>query len=304
MRKLTITKWIFSWFDWDNNIKTDAEVNPGNSWWWAFVWTTFVWIPSFLISEDTWKISYIISRDTIRGWFYDILDFNPRANYNITDFSEINLLLSWHNIHYESAFPRLIDTFLWIEDNSSDYYWVIEKSLEVINIKSDSPLAYEYLGLAYEWLEKYDTALQFYDISKSLWRNTNELNLSYARIYIAKEEYSIAKDYLDDIIEESEDTNYLSKAHINLGIIYVLVFDSNKAENHFRKAIMFNPDNKELVSVLNEYLETDLYKWDQVCKDTFWENSYYTSEISDAWLYICNCFDWYDYSEDDICIEQ
>jgi len=32
--KITITKWIVSWFDEENNIKTDAEINFWNSWGW------------------------------------------------------------------------------------------------------------------------------------------------------------------------------------------------------------------------------------------------------------------------------
>lgn len=159
--KVTITKWIVSWFDVNNNIKTDAEVNGWNSWWWAFIWNTFIWIPSsFLADEWYWKISYIISKNKIYSWIASFLKAEPKTEYNSKDFVSTNIMYKWNNILRASSFdtPDYKEwTKVCIDEFWSNSYYTWEYSIG--SYMCDCNDWFEF------WWDDYDTCV-FADVEK------------------------------------------------------------------------------------------------------------------------------------------
>lgn len=120
---ITITKWIVSWFDSNKNIKSDVEINWGNSWWGAFISKKFIWIPTNSITSDTyWKIWFIITKDKIYSWFASILKSNNTINYSSKDFNENNLIYKWYNV-WSSSSIKSNDYLIW-EKQCLNNFWI------------------------------------------------------------------------------------------------------------------------------------------------------------------------------------
>lgn len=116
---ITITTWIIAWFDKYSNIKTDAEINLWNSWWGAFLWSRFIWVPS-MISYDKvnyWKLWNIISDRIIFNRFNSILINWKKEDFSYLDFIPSNLKLkndntiNWKTKNYISSSEKCINEY-------------------------------------------------------------------------------------------------------------------------------------------------------------------------------------------------
>ena len=130
--KITITKWIVSWFDEENNIKTDAEINFWNSWGWAFLLNKFIWIPSRIYSTADWKIWYIIPKNKVLAWFYSITKNKFNIKSISSNFNDTNLVFKWNNISGESSFDtpyyeefseKILDLYKTYNDSCIESFW-------------------------------------------------------------------------------------------------------------------------------------------------------------------------------------
>ncbi len=120
-KKVTITKWIVSWYDIDNNIKTDAEISWGNSWWWAFMWSNFIWIPTAIFNHGAWKIGYIVSKNKIYSWFSSILKNRLDIKDPDNSFYSSNILYNDNNILQNTTYKT--KWFLDWEKACLTMYW-------------------------------------------------------------------------------------------------------------------------------------------------------------------------------------
>ena len=245
---LTVTEWIIAWIDESGDLKTDAEINHGNSWGWSFDQNNkFLWIPAFMVSEEGWKISYIISIVNIKKRFDEILYTTNRNNtYLLKDFTDNNLRFSNKNEAESSAdSEKVINKFARIEENKDQYEEIFNKIDEILKIRPQSPLAYEYLADDYYDLWEYDTALEMYDLSL-------ELNPYSFTTYIQKgnslfelKRYNEAISLYKDLINIFTDDNAnLSIIDYNLWLCYDIIWNKNVAQNYYLKAKEEDPNIK------------------------------------------------------------
>jgi hypothetical protein len=147
---VTVTRGIISGFDQSRNLKTDAEVNAGNSGGGAFdLDGKFVGIPSFLVQVETGKIGFIIPVSKVVDWLTETLKTGlPReGSFSIDLFNENNIDFT-HNLDSDLRYPRILSKFTYVEmllkegrygEVFPQIDWILEK-------RPSSPLAYQYLA--------------------------------------------------------------------------------------------------------------------------------------------------------------
>ena len=251
---ITITRGIVSGFDEDKNLKTDSEVNHGNSGGGAFDENNnFIGIPSFLISSDSGKISFIIPVYKIRDWFNNILNFTvtPKTEMSLEIFNESNLNYDG-NLSTEPQNARIISKFALIESllKEQEYLEIPEQIEYILNERPYSSLAYQYLGNAYLGLNMYSEASEAYQASIEL--NPYKISTlgNYAIVLANLKKYEEAIQINEQIILVTDQSLYKALAYNNLGEIYALLGDYNLAVENFLQALGRCPvdcPNNELI---------------------------------------------------------
>src|SRR5580693_1641536 len=115
---ITVTRGIISGFDEAANLKTDAEVNPGNSGGAVFDdLDEFLGIPSFISTEAQGKLAFVITVDRIRSWFKTVLRSGlPSASDDFEgSFTRANLNFSSTDLDQSSGYPRVLGKFAAVE---------------------------------------------------------------------------------------------------------------------------------------------------------------------------------------------
>jgi tetratricopeptide (TPR) repeat protein len=238
---ITVTQGIISGFDEDKNLKTDSEVNHGNSGGGAFDENNnFIGIPSFLISSDSGKISFIIPVYKIRDWFNNVLNYTvtPKMEMSLAVFNEKNLNYS-ENLSTEPQNPRIISKFALIESllKEQKYLEIPEQIEYILNERPYSSLAYQYLGDAYLGLNMYSEASEAYQASIEL--NPYKISTlgNYAIVLSNLKKYEEAIQINEQIILIADQELYKALAYNNLGEIYYLLGDYNLAVENFIQAL-------------------------------------------------------------------
>lgn len=134
---ITYTKWKISWYqDW--LYKTDANIDEGNSWWWAFDENdNMIWIPSLITSMNS-TIWWIIPVDKINTFLeneeLDIYENSKNLNEEfVKNLNEKYLLLNW--------IIKTLDiggnvSLSWILDDFKYMYWTNTENSSIFGIQS------------------------------------------------------------------------------------------------------------------------------------------------------------------------
>ena len=163
---LTVTRGIVSGFDQDKNLKTDAEINHGNSGGAAFdAQNEFIGIPTFVISDQTGKIGFIIPVGRIREWLNATLKSGlPKSGRAIASLFDPNNIDYEKNLDSGTNTPRILAKYALVEALLTEgrYEEVFTQISFILNRRPNSPLAYHYRGNAYLGLQQYECARQAY----------------------------------------------------------------------------------------------------------------------------------------------
>lgn len=164
---ITVTRGIVSGFDEAGNLKTDAEINAGNSGGAALDdLDTFLGIPSFVVGDAAGKLGFIVSAARIREWFGTALKSRvPESSEQLAAaFAGPNLNLTGDNIDQSTKYPRILAKFGAVETLLSrhEYEKVLPHIQFILDKRPRSALAYHYLGNALLGLAQYaEAATQF-----------------------------------------------------------------------------------------------------------------------------------------------
>jgi len=298
--KLTITEWIIAWFDEYDDFKTDAEVNHWNSWWGSFNKAgVFLWIPYYMSYDESWKISRIISIFNIKKRFNQILYKSPINNiYSSDDFVEKNLRYNNENKkEYSVEDEQIYNEFMRLEDHNKDYEGMLKKIDKILELRPESPLAYEYAGDAYYGLWDYESALSLYDYSIGLNPFSITAYMGYGNSLYALKMYDDAISRYEDVIDSFDhiDEINLSVLYYNLWLCYEAIWKIDIANEYYDKSIELeskvkidSSDVSEIEDSTNSQVEAN-----EICQWSFWLYSYGDWTIGKEWKYNCYCKDWY-----------
>jgi hypothetical protein len=156
---ITVTRGIVSGFD-AGNLKTDAEVNPGNSGGAALDdLDTFLGIPSFSRGGPEGKLGLIISADRIRQWFEVVLKSGvPNTAEDLeTAFDNTDLNFSDGNLDRSARYPRILGEFAAVETllASGEFEKAVPHAEFILDKRPRSALAHHYYGQALLGLGRY-----------------------------------------------------------------------------------------------------------------------------------------------------
>lgn len=140
---ITFSKWKISWFSSNWDIKTDALIDSGNSWWWVFIDNKLIWISSYIISNHQ-SIWYIKPLKVINEFIKNKDKFKVVSDVNL-DFKLYYLSISlykdwlwtynkgWLNVDWILKDFKLNEIIYNNAFSFLNYYW--EKSNEGIYIE-------------------------------------------------------------------------------------------------------------------------------------------------------------------------
>lgn len=151
---ITVTRGVVSGFDLDRNLKTDAEINPGNSGEAALdEFDSFLGIPSFIVPDANGKLGFIITRNRIRAWFEEII--RSRIPDSVEQLALAlmpdNLVFGGENVDRSNRYPRILGKFAAVEKLLSEnrFEEVLPQIDYILKKRPRSPLAYHYEGNAF-----------------------------------------------------------------------------------------------------------------------------------------------------------
>lgn len=238
---ITVTRGIVSGFDAVRNLKTDAEVNPGNSGGAAFdAMGNFLGIPSFTVSEGSGKLGFIITIDTVRQWFEAILKNGiPSSSSQIAGaFSSSNLKFSKENVDQGSGNPRALLKLATVETllRGKEYEKAMPHLEYLVRELPRSALVYHYFGNVFLGLGQYDKAAGFYRVA--LGYNPTYVpalgNLGAALMHLLR--HADALPIFERIIDATDSAAELWVAYHNMGRIYEIWKSDALAEPYKAKA--------------------------------------------------------------------
>ncbi|MEK7528591.1 MAG: trypsin-like peptidase domain-containing protein [Patescibacteria group bacterium] len=172
---ITLTTGVVSGLDLKQNIKTDTEINHGNSGGGAFAQDKFIGIPSFYISESADKLGYIIPYYTISKWIDGIVK-NSIKKINAENINSDNIEYGIDNLKNDTADKALIEKFNEVQRRlqENEYNGLADRLNEIQEKRPQSPLVYEYIGMYYSGVGDCKTALDYFKISIAL--NPNKIS--------------------------------------------------------------------------------------------------------------------------------
>ena len=252
---ITITRGIVSGFDNNGNLKTDAEINHGNSGGAVFDENNlFLGIPSFINTEKTGKIGYIIKTNVIYDWLGKTLKAGITKKLSISDFRDSNINFA-DNLKTDTNNPRVISKFMLIEIFlREERYTEIPAQIEyILQIRPMSSLAYKYLAEAYSGMGLNDDAATAYSISISY--NPYDISAlgNYGIVLSKLNRNEEALKVYNDLIFITDDKNHLLNAYNNIGIIYSSMNQIKTACDYFDKASVIDPANSLVVNNITRY---------------------------------------------------
>jgi hypothetical protein len=225
---LTVTRGIVSGFDQHHNLKTDAEISPGNSGGGAFNDANeFLGIPSFIAGDSSGKIGFVISSNRITEWLRTILKGGilPKTQEDLSHaFAALNLNYSGGDIDQGSAKPKLLGKFAAVETllARGNYADAIPHLQYILIDRPQSALAHYYYGNALLGLERFNEAADRYrEAFRCDPHHIPSLgNLGVALISLLR--YTEALQIFEHITGATDDPAQLWTAYHNIGRIYEL----------------------------------------------------------------------------------
>jgi hypothetical protein len=259
---LTITRGIISGFDEQGNLKTDAEINHGNSGGGAFdEMGNFLGVPTFIISGDAGKIGYIVSLARVREWLHRTLKSGlPQSE------SELRVALTREDIVFgigdnldeSPRYPRILGKFAAIEMLMKEgvYENVFPQVEFILEKRPHSFLAYHYLGNVYLAVGQYDQAADAY--SKALALDPYHVpargNYAVALIHLKRTEHAL--EQYEALLKITNDPAEMALAYSNMGRIYALMNEKMQGTRYYQRALDVKPDCDMALDALKE-LESD-----------------------------------------------
>jgi hypothetical protein len=222
---ITVTRGIVSGFDETGNLKTDAEINSGNSGGAVLDdLDMFLGIPSFICADAQGKLGFIISVDRIKEWLATALKSPvPETPEELAAaFADSNLNFSGDNLDQSTKYPRILGKFAAVETllSRGEYERVMPHIEFILDKRPRSALAYHYLGNALLGLGRYlEAATQF---RTSLAYNPGHIpalgNFGVTLIHLSR--HGEALQIFEQIIDTSDNPAELWASYDNIGKIY------------------------------------------------------------------------------------
>jgi hypothetical protein len=222
---ITVTRGIVSGFDEAGNLKTDAEISPGNSGGAALDdLDTFLGIPSFIVTDTQGKLGFIISVDRIKEWLGSALKSKlPGTTDQLAAaFVNSNLNFTGANWDRSNGYPRILSKFAAVELllSRGENEKAIPHIKFILEKRPRSGLAYHYLGNALLGLGRYpEAAVQF---RTSLAYNPTHIpalgNWGVALARLGR--HTEALQVFERIIDASDNPAELWTAYDNIAQIY------------------------------------------------------------------------------------
>ena len=245
----TVTRGIIGGFDEEGNLKTDAEINHGNSGGGAFSEDgTFLGVPTYIISRDAGKIGYIVSVARIRDWLHRTLKRGLPASE-----SPLRAALTRENINFgghgnldeSPRYPRILGKFAAIEMLMKEgvYENVFPQVDFILEKRPRSFLAYHYLGNAYLAIGDYDQAADAYSTALALdpYHIPALGNYALALIHLKRPERAL--EQYEALLALTNDPEHQALAYHNMGRIYDLMMkDKEQAKRYYHRALDLKPD--------------------------------------------------------------
>jgi len=238
---ITVTRGIVSGFDEDGNLKTDTEINRGNSGGAALdEFDRFLGVPSFISCDAEGKLGFIIPVDRIKEWFGDVLKSGvPQRSDQLEEaFVSSNLNYSGDNLDQSNRYPRILGKFAAVETllSMGEYEKVLSHVRFILEKRPRSALAYHYLGNAFLGLGRYvDAAAQF---RIALTHNPSHIpalgNLGVTLIHLSR--YSEAIQIFEQIIDSTDNPAELWPSYNNIGRIYEIWGKEGPAQLYRQRA--------------------------------------------------------------------
>ncbi len=117
----------------------------------------------------------------------------------------------------------------------------LEDSIQIGYIGDDT---YEYLGLAYSELEKYEKSIEYF--LQAAEKNPSDiLFLTLAQTYYKMDDMTLAEEYLIRSINKTDDVTIEEKSRFLLGRIYLDREEYLKAENQYLDVLENNPNSAD-----------------------------------------------------------
>ncbi len=238
---LTITRGIVSGFDRSKNLKTDAEINHGNSGGGAFDEDDhFIGVPSFIISENSGKIGFMVPVARIQEWLAKTLKSGLHAqDRSLPDLFRFENIDYQDNLDQSTKYPRILGKFAAVEGMLANgmYEDVIPQIEFILEKRPTSPRAYHYLGNAYLGLGKNEEARHAY--RRCLFYDPYFVpalgNYSVALANLHR--YHEALETYDQILEITEEPNEQASTYNNIGRIHQDLGNSDVARSYYEKAL-------------------------------------------------------------------
>lgn len=242
---LTVTRGIICGFDEFKNLKTDAEINHGNSGGAAFdAANEFIGVPTFIVSEQNGKIGFIISVRRIREWLAASLKSGIPNDVALAD------VLDSKNIDYEKNLdtgtntPRVLVKYAVVEGFLKEglFEEVFPNIDFILERRSESPLAYRYLGDAYLGLRQYENARQAY--RRSLTYDPYDVPAlgNYAIALSSLGRHSDALEANEQILAITPSEIQKVMAYNNMGRIHESLGNRAVARHYYEQAISIDPN--------------------------------------------------------------
>jgi hypothetical protein len=243
---LTITRGVVSGFDEQGNLKTDAEINHGNSGGGAFRENgAFLGLPTFVISEATGKIGYIISVKRIREWLATTMKTGlPHSEDELAKLMTPSNIDFTRNLDAGSRHPRIMSKFAFVEMSLKDeaYDKVLPVIEQILEERPRSPLAFHYLGDSYLGLQEFAKASDAYNRALTLDPYDVAARGNYAVALTQLGQPERALEQYEALLKISDDPDQKALAYYNMGRLYQNAGRNAEASRYYRLALDLKPD--------------------------------------------------------------
>jgi hypothetical protein len=238
---ITVTRGIASGFDEIKNLKTDAEINAGNSGGAALDENgSFIGIPSFIVGDAQGKIGFIITINRIREWFREILkDGAPATSAELDHAFDSTLIYADDNVDRDSRYRRILPKFMAVELllAEGEFAKVKPQIENILDKRPRSALAYHYFGTALLGLGAYVDAISQFRICLAY--NPYHIpalgNLGVTLANLGR--YLEALQIFEQIIDLTENPAELWTCYNNIGRIYAVWGKADVAQSYREKAL-------------------------------------------------------------------
>jgi len=248
---ITVTRGIVSGFDEIGNLKTDAEINSGNSGGAALDdLDSFLGIPSFIVTEPQGKLGFIITVDQIKSWLNTVLKSGLPCTVDQlgTAFTLPNLNFSDKDLDESSGYPRVLGKFAVVETllHEGEYERVMPHINFILEKRPRSALAHQYHAEALLGLGRYVEAAAAFRIS--LLYDPGHVpalgNFGLTLIHLGRQ--TEALQIFEQIIDISDNPAELWASYHNIGRIY-------RDHEQTKIAEMYEAKAKQLAAAAQEH---------------------------------------------------